>query len=95
MMGKVHSFRQHAAQRAVLPCCSQPHTLSAGCSCCAEVIKYLTKCGEFCAHIHILPVFHLSLPMHNSHHGSFGRGIEESAIDCRCELLGLHACATS
>ncbi|CAK0786753.1 hypothetical protein CVIRNUC_009967 [Coccomyxa viridis] len=52
-----------------------------------EVIKYLTKCGEFCAHIHILPVFHLSLPMHNSHHGSFGRGIEESAIDCR------HYCA--
>ena len=51
---------------------------------CAEVIKYLTGCGEFCAHIHILPVYHLSLPLHNSHHGSFGRGIDDGAIDCRC-----------
>ncbi|CAL5222153.1 g4478 [Coccomyxa viridis] len=52
-----------------------------------EIMKYLKKCGEFCAHIHILPVYHLSLPAHNSHHGSFGRGISEGAIDCR------HYCA--
>ena len=58
-----------------------------GLPCCAEVIKYLTGCGEFCAHIHILPVYHLSLPQHNSHHGSFGRGISEGTIDCRCGLL--------
>ena len=55
------------------------------------MIKYLTGCGEFCAHIHILPVYHLSLPQHNSHHGSFGRGIGEGAIDCRRGLLHLHA----
>lgn len=52
-------------------------------NCCAEIIKYLKKCGEACAHIHILPVYHLSLPAHNSHHGSFGRGVSERSIDCR------------
>ena len=52
---------------------------------CAEVMKYIkTKCNEFCAHIHILPVYHLSLPAQNSHHGSFGRGVQDRSIDCRC-----------
>ena len=51
------------------------------------MIKYLTGCGEFCAHIHILPVYHLSVTQHNSHHGSFGRGIDEGAIDCRYGCL--------
>ena len=51
--------------------------------CCAEIMKYLKACKEPCAHIHILPVYHLSLPAHNSHHGSFGRGINEASIDCR------------
>lgn len=46
-------------------------------------MKYLKSCGEPCVHIHVLPVYHLSLPAHNSHHGSFGRGISEGAIDCR------------
>jgi hypothetical protein len=44
-------------------------------------------CKEDCAHIHMLPVYHLSLAAHNSHHGSYGRGIEEGQIDCR------HYCA--
>ena len=48
-------------------------------------MKYIkTKCNEFCAHIHILPVYHLSLPAYNSHHGSFGRGVQDRSIDCRC-----------
>ena len=44
-------------------------------------------CQEDCAHIHMLPVYHLSLAAHNSHHGSYGRGIDEGQIDCR------HYCA--
>ena len=44
-------------------------------------------CKEDCAHIHMLPVYHLSLAAHNSHHGSYGRGIDEGQIDCR------HYCA--
>ena len=73
----------------MLLCSFQPCRLSGSLPCCAEVIKYLTGCGEFCAHIHILPVYHLSVTQHNSHHGSFGRGIDEGAIDCRC---GCFAC---
>lgn len=44
-------------------------------------------CKEDCAHIHMLPVYHLSLAAHNSHHGSYGRGVNERQIDCR------HYCA--
>lgn len=90
-------------QNAQALCCKAASTallLSAaqalsGLPCCAEVIKYLKGCGEFCAHIHVLPVYHLSLLLHNSHHGSFGRGIDDGAIDCRCRLLHSHACAAS
>ena len=54
----------------------------------AEILKYLQNdCGAACSHIHMLPVYHLSLLAHNSHHGSFGRGISERHIDCR------HFCA--
>ncbi|CAK0787972.1 hypothetical protein CVIRNUC_011194 [Coccomyxa viridis] len=53
-----------------------------------EIIKYLrNECGPACAHIHVLPVYHLSLLAHDSHHGSFGRGVPEKRIDCR------HFCA--
>ena len=31
----------------------------------------------------MLPVYHLSLPAYDSHHGSVGRGIETKHIDCR------------
>lgn len=50
-----------------------------------EVMRYLkTKCMDgHCAHIHILPVYHLSLLAHSSHHGSFGRGTDDRSIDCR------------
>lgn len=55
---------------------------------CAEIIKYLqSDCGPACSHIHVLPVYHPSLLAHNSHHGSFGRGISDRKIDCR------HYCA--
>ena len=57
-------------------------------ACHAEIIKYLRNdCGPACSHIHVLPVYHLSLLAHNSHHGSFGRGVEDKQIDCR------HFCA--
>lgn len=46
-------------------------------------MKYLKDCKQDCSHIHILPIYHLSLGAHNSHHGSFGRGISEGQIDCR------------
>ena len=48
-----------------------------------HIMRWLQACGAPCAHIHMLPVYHLSLPQHNSHHGSFGRGTEARRIDCR------------
>ena len=58
---------------------------------CAEIIKYLEgHCKEDCAHIHILPVYHLSLGAHNSHHGSFGRGISDRQIDCRSVIASFN-----
>lgn len=48
-----------------------------------HIMRWLQQCGPACAHIHMLPVYHLSLPQHNSHHGSFGRGTEKRRIDCR------------
>ncbi|KAK9916493.1 hypothetical protein WJX75_003317 [Coccomyxa subellipsoidea] len=48
-----------------------------------HIMRWLQQCGPACAHIHMLPVYHLSLPRHNSHHGSFGRGTENRRIDCR------------
>lgn len=47
------------------------------------VHRHLAQCGARCSHIHMLPVYHLSLPMHDSHHGSFGRGVDDKHIDCR------------
>ena len=59
--------------------------------CCArhaEIIKYLrNECGPACGHIHVLPAYHLSLLAHDSHHGSYGRGVADKRIDCR------HFCA--
>ncbi|CAL5226961.1 g9846 [Coccomyxa viridis] len=49
-----------------------------------EIIQYLQdECGQACNHIHMLPIYHLSLLKHNSHHGSFGTGVERKKIDCR------------
>ncbi len=48
-----------------------------------HIMRWLQACGAPCSHIHMLPVYHLSLPQHNSHHGSFGRGTEARRIDCR------------
>ncbi len=50
----------------------------------AEIIHYLqNECGSACSHIHVLPIYHLSLPRTHSHHGSFGSGVKDSRIDCR------------
>ncbi|CAL8467294.1 g6831 [Coccomyxa elongata] len=48
-----------------------------------HIMRWLQACGAPCNHIHMLPVYHLSLAQHNSHHGSFGRGTEARRIDCR------------
>ena len=43
-----------------------------------------TTCGGPCAKIRVLPIFDLSLPRFDSHHGSFGRGrFDDKATDCR------------
>lgn len=47
------------------------------------VRNLLKTCGSECSNIHMLPIYHLSLAMHNSHHGSFGRGRRDRAVDCR------------
>jgi hypothetical protein len=46
---------------------------------------FLNKtCGASCANIRVLPIFDLSLPRYDSHHGSFGRGrFDDKATDCR------------
>ena len=43
-----------------------------------------TTCGVACKNIRVLPIFDLSLPRHNAHHGSFGRGrFDDKSTDCR------------
>lgn len=42
----------------------------------------LRACGKPCQHIGILPLFQASLPLHNSHFGTYGRGRAEGEIDC-------------
>jgi hypothetical protein len=48
------------------------------------ISDHLAQCGEPCARIRVLPIFDLSLPRYDSHHGSFGRGrFDDKATDCR------------
>jgi hypothetical protein len=43
-----------------------------------------TTCGPACENIRVLPIFDLSLPRHDAHHGSFGRGrFDDRSTDCR------------
>ena len=44
--------------------------------------EYLKDCGAGCANMSILPLFDASLPLHSSHHGTFGRGVIDGNIDC-------------
>ena len=46
------------------------------------VKDYLSSCGAPCSHIHMLPVFLLSLGRHKSHLGVGGLGIKD-VYDCR------------
>lgn len=46
----------------------------------------LRNCGRSCAHMALVPVFDLTVAMHDSHYGSFGK-ISDVALDCR------HFCA--
>ena len=43
----------------------------------------LTNCGESCSHVHMLPIFQMSVTRADSHFGSFGRGRSDKQIDCR------------
>jgi hypothetical protein len=47
-----------------------------------QMQAFLAECGEPCQRISILPLFQASLPLHNMHHGSFGRGRAEGMPDC-------------
>ena len=43
-----------------------------------------TTCGVACENIRVLPIFDMSLPRHDAHHGSFGRGrFDDKSTDCR------------
>ena len=42
----------------------------------------LRGCSRACAHMFLVPIFDLTLAMHDSHHGSFGR-TSDAALDCR------------
>ena len=94
-----HRSAQHACQRLKDPLCAgaalndhMPHLpAQQDCEPASHgeyyydtwVHKFLTECGDGCSNIHMLPVYHLSLPAYDSHHGSVGRGIDNKHIDCR------------
>lgn len=47
------------------------------------VRAYLRGCGNMCSHVHLLPVFQLTVGKHGSHLGSFGHGKDGHNLDCR------------
>ena len=47
------------------------------------VRAYLRSCGDMCSHVHLLPVFQLTVGKHGSHLGSFGHGKDGQNLDCR------------
>lgn len=41
------------------------------------------ECGVACKNIRLLPIFDMSLPRYDSHHGTYGRGKDTGFTDCR------------
>lgn len=59
-----------------------------------DYVRYLLTgpCKDDCSSIKVLPIFEMTLPRHNSHHGSMGRGQPKGRADCRHWFSALTDC---